>query len=128
VDYMAEDGFVGNYNGSQAREVLLTLEQWAEMSGDKAAATTPVPAAPTRSNRLTVAKRSKPEIDEDDESTFESGELDHNSKDENEPDSDLDDDDDYEDDSDVEEDDEELEEEVDKLPQSPRFRRGRESA
>jgi S-DNA-T family DNA segregation ATPase FtsK/SpoIIIE len=31
VDYMAEDGIVGNYNGSQAREVMITLEQWAEM-------------------------------------------------------------------------------------------------
>jgi len=28
VDYMAEDGIVGDYNGSQAREVLYTLEQW----------------------------------------------------------------------------------------------------
>jgi S-DNA-T family DNA segregation ATPase FtsK/SpoIIIE len=25
---MAEDGIVGDYNGSQAREVLYTLEQW----------------------------------------------------------------------------------------------------
>jgi S-DNA-T family DNA segregation ATPase FtsK/SpoIIIE len=33
IDYMAEDGIVGQYNGSQAREVLLTLEQWREMSG-----------------------------------------------------------------------------------------------
>jgi S-DNA-T family DNA segregation ATPase FtsK/SpoIIIE len=31
IDYMAEDGFVGAYNGSQAREVLLTPEQWEEM-------------------------------------------------------------------------------------------------
>ncbi len=28
VDYMAEDGIVGDYNGSQAREVLYTPEQW----------------------------------------------------------------------------------------------------
>jgi S-DNA-T family DNA segregation ATPase FtsK/SpoIIIE len=33
VDYMAEDGIVGQYNGSQAREVLVTLEQWAAMCG-----------------------------------------------------------------------------------------------
>src|SRR5215475_3194995 len=33
IDFMAEDGVVGDYNGSQAREVLITLEQWAEMSG-----------------------------------------------------------------------------------------------
>ena len=31
VDYMAEDGIVGDYNGSQAREVLYTPEQWAEL-------------------------------------------------------------------------------------------------
>lgn len=28
IDYMAEDGIVGEYNGSQAREVLYTLEHW----------------------------------------------------------------------------------------------------
>ena len=28
IDYMAEDGIVGDYNGSQAREVLYTQEQW----------------------------------------------------------------------------------------------------
>jgi S-DNA-T family DNA segregation ATPase FtsK/SpoIIIE len=31
IDYMAEDGIVGDYNGSQAREVLYTPEQWAEV-------------------------------------------------------------------------------------------------
>jgi len=31
IDWMAEDGLVGTYNGSQAREVLVTLEQWQEM-------------------------------------------------------------------------------------------------
>ena len=33
IDFMAEDGIVGQYNGSQAREVIISLEQWAEMSG-----------------------------------------------------------------------------------------------
>jgi S-DNA-T family DNA segregation ATPase FtsK/SpoIIIE len=28
IDFMAEDGIVGDYNGSQAREVLYTPEQW----------------------------------------------------------------------------------------------------
>lgn len=28
IDYMAEDGIVGDYNGSQAREVLYTPEHW----------------------------------------------------------------------------------------------------
>jgi S-DNA-T family DNA segregation ATPase FtsK/SpoIIIE len=31
IDQMAEDGIVGTYAGSQAREVLITLEQWEAM-------------------------------------------------------------------------------------------------
>ena len=31
VDYMAEDGIVGPYNGSKHREVMYTLEQWEAM-------------------------------------------------------------------------------------------------
>jgi S-DNA-T family DNA segregation ATPase FtsK/SpoIIIE len=31
IDYMAEDGIVGAYNGSNAREVLYTPEQWREL-------------------------------------------------------------------------------------------------
>jgi S-DNA-T family DNA segregation ATPase FtsK/SpoIIIE len=31
IDFMAEDGIVGAYSGSQAREVLLTFEQWQDM-------------------------------------------------------------------------------------------------
>jgi S-DNA-T family DNA segregation ATPase FtsK/SpoIIIE len=46
VDYMAEDGIVGDYNGSQAREVLVTLEQFAAMCGQSAdSATAPTKAA-----------------------------------------------------------------------------------
>jgi S-DNA-T family DNA segregation ATPase FtsK/SpoIIIE len=37
VDFMAEDGIVGNYNGSQARDVLYTPEQWDEMKEASAA-------------------------------------------------------------------------------------------
>lgn len=31
IDFMAEDGIVGEYNGSQAREVLYTPDQWEEV-------------------------------------------------------------------------------------------------
>jgi len=31
IDLMAEDGIVGPYNGSQAREVLVSVEQWEQM-------------------------------------------------------------------------------------------------
>lgn len=33
IDFMAEDGIVGNYNGAQAREVLFTPEKWEELRG-----------------------------------------------------------------------------------------------
>lgn len=37
VDYMAEDGIVGDYNGSKSREVIMTMEQWnALQSGAEA--------------------------------------------------------------------------------------------
>src|SRR5690606_21045105 len=35
IDYMAEDGIVGPYNGSKHREVLYTLSQWEEMQVDE---------------------------------------------------------------------------------------------
>lgn len=35
IDYMAEDGIVGDYNGSQAREVLYNLEQWAAIKASR---------------------------------------------------------------------------------------------
>jgi S-DNA-T family DNA segregation ATPase FtsK/SpoIIIE len=31
IDFMAEDGIVGTYNGAQARDVLVKPEEWAEM-------------------------------------------------------------------------------------------------
>jgi S-DNA-T family DNA segregation ATPase FtsK/SpoIIIE len=33
IDFMAEDGIVGQYNGSQAREILITLSDWERMQG-----------------------------------------------------------------------------------------------
>jgi S-DNA-T family DNA segregation ATPase FtsK/SpoIIIE len=38
VDFMAEDGIVGAYNGSNARQVLITYEEWeAKRKGNAAA-------------------------------------------------------------------------------------------
>jgi S-DNA-T family DNA segregation ATPase FtsK/SpoIIIE len=34
IDFMAEDGIVGTYNGSNARDVLLTPEQWEALRGE----------------------------------------------------------------------------------------------
>jgi len=33
IDFMAEDGIVGPYNGSQAREILMSLERWQQITG-----------------------------------------------------------------------------------------------
>ncbi|MGB0595942.1 MAG: DNA translocase FtsK 4TM domain-containing protein [Rubripirellula sp.] len=33
IDFMAEDGVVGEYNGSKAREVIMTMPQWEAMQG-----------------------------------------------------------------------------------------------
>ena len=35
IDYMAEDGIVGEYNGSQAREVLYSPEEWEEVKDEE---------------------------------------------------------------------------------------------
>lgn len=40
VDFMAEDGIVGHYAGSQAREVIVSLEQWESMRQDRETANT----------------------------------------------------------------------------------------
>ena len=39
MDYMAEDGIVGDHNGSSAREVLLTMEEWDAMQNASEAMT-----------------------------------------------------------------------------------------
>lgn len=43
IDFMAEDGIVGEYNGSQAREVVISMEEWESMT---AGSTNDAPAAP----------------------------------------------------------------------------------
>jgi S-DNA-T family DNA segregation ATPase FtsK/SpoIIIE len=56
IDFMAEDGIVGQYNGSQARDILITLSDWERMQGlsaadDAASASTAVASAsPPRRN------------------------------------------------------------------------------
>jgi S-DNA-T family DNA segregation ATPase FtsK/SpoIIIE len=60
IDFMAEDGIVGEYNGSQAREVLMTLEQWAAACGEAA----PPADAPPR--KLKIQPHAE-ELDDEDE-------------------------------------------------------------
>jgi S-DNA-T family DNA segregation ATPase FtsK/SpoIIIE len=44
IDFMAEDGIVGPYAGSQAREVTITLAQWEQMQSGNAASAAAAPA------------------------------------------------------------------------------------
>jgi S-DNA-T family DNA segregation ATPase FtsK/SpoIIIE len=58
IDYMAEDGIVGEYNGSQAREVAISVEDWEAMaSANKAEASgeAPAAAAPSVPQPMTAA-------------------------------------------------------------------------
>ena len=52
IDYMAEDGIVGPYNGSQAREVTLSFEDWQAMqpggTADGVPETAPASAGPAK--------------------------------------------------------------------------------
>ena len=65
IDFMAEDGIVGEYNGSQARDVLITLEQWAEMQGEKPEPDPPQPPKPKRNRILPDPDDEVDELDED---------------------------------------------------------------
>jgi S-DNA-T family DNA segregation ATPase FtsK/SpoIIIE len=55
VDFMAEDGYVGPYNGSKSREVLLTAAAWAAMkSGGDVVEGTATPAAKATADPTTA--------------------------------------------------------------------------
>lgn len=56
IDFMAEDKIVGDYNGSQAREVVISIADWEAMqSGTKGEGAAPaLPAAPPKKrNKIT---------------------------------------------------------------------------
>jgi S-DNA-T family DNA segregation ATPase FtsK/SpoIIIE len=58
IDFMAEDGIVGDYNGSQAREVIISMQRWEEMTGRAEPSAMPpamsAPAKPRRSNKIKI--------------------------------------------------------------------------
>jgi S-DNA-T family DNA segregation ATPase FtsK/SpoIIIE len=59
IDFMAEDGIVGPYNGSQAREVLIDAAGWAEMNSEQPSATT----EGTGPNRIRLAATTEEEVE-----------------------------------------------------------------
>jgi S-DNA-T family DNA segregation ATPase FtsK/SpoIIIE len=91
IDFMAEDNIVGPYNGSQAREVLITLADWERMQGSSDEAV-PAPAAKPKSNKVAPATW------EDESDEYEDRELD--AEDEDEGDSDVEVDEELEDEED----------------------------
>ncbi|MFN6191101.1 MAG: DNA translocase FtsK 4TM domain-containing protein [Planctomycetia bacterium] len=91
IDFMAEDGVVGQYAGSQAREVLITLEQWAERNGTQPLPADPAPrklkiqphAAPAA--ELLDADEDEDEDEEDAEDDFEESDDDFEDDEEESP-------------------------------------------
>ena len=76
IDFMAEDGIVGPYNGSQAREVLITIEDWeARLQGNRLAATpaAPRPPAPRRSSTIVLSPPRAERYDNDEDDADDDG-------------------------------------------------------
>ncbi len=63
IDFMAEDGIVGEYNGSQAREVVISTADWEQMQGLEPTAE---PAPTPKAKRANVVLPD-PMIDDDDD-------------------------------------------------------------
>ena len=71
IDFMAEDGIVGTYNGSQAREILVTLEDWERIQ-NAGGEGQPVPAS-----LLTPSARKPRKVSLRDNDPGQSGEQDN---------------------------------------------------
>lgn len=71
IDFMAEDNIVGPYNGSQAREVMISIADWERMqgatSGSESENENP-PAKRPRSNKIIPSESWHEEPDESEES------------------------------------------------------------
>lgn len=70
IDFMAEDGIVGPYNGSQAREVVMSMADWEQLQGGDASAAEEEPApAPKkkRSNKIVPESAWDSEAEDGDE-------------------------------------------------------------
>jgi S-DNA-T family DNA segregation ATPase FtsK/SpoIIIE len=75
IEMMAAAGVLGEYKGSQAREVLITLEEYerlcAQMQADAEASSTPAAAAEAASAEQ-AQDEDQPEEDEEEETSSES--------------------------------------------------------
>ena len=107
IDFMAEDGIVGAYNGSQAREVLITMDQWHEMSGQNAQAEAE-PAKRPRNKILPAPAKATSPIDDEEEESYDEEDVEDAEDEADELDEEA-----YNEDEDEEEDAEEDEDEAD---------------
>lgn len=78
IDYMAEDGIVGQYAGSQAREVIISVSDWEAMQAADTGSSSKVPDPPRaplapRSNKIRPMDfaQDEPEVDENVNSDYE---------------------------------------------------------
>ena len=65
IDFMAEDGIVGPYSGSKAREVIVSMEEWEQMQGFEPGED----STPKRSNKVRPHDEEKDDeeaLDDDD--------------------------------------------------------------
>ncbi|QDS89165.1 DNA translocase FtsK [Rosistilla ulvae] len=70
IDFMAEDGIVGQYNGAQAREVIITASQWEAMKNGAEQPVEPAKPAKSKPKRPRIAAP-EPEWDDDEEAELE---------------------------------------------------------
>jgi S-DNA-T family DNA segregation ATPase FtsK/SpoIIIE len=77
IDFMAEDGIVGQYAGSQAREVIISVEEWEAMQAGVGAEEPTAKSAPFNANSTPAKKRNnKVRLDEvEEEESDESAEA-----------------------------------------------------
>ncbi len=93
IDFMAEDGVVGQYNGSQARDVLISLEEWESRNSDSdgefgaavgmnavanartRAAVTTATVEPRRRNRIAPEPEEPSELEDADDDAYEDEEF-----------------------------------------------------
>jgi DNA segregation ATPase FtsK/SpoIIIE, S-DNA-T family len=120
IDFMAEDGIVGPYNGSQAREILMSLEQWQELTGNGSTdADSTAAAKPARGSKIVMSPgtvRTVKPVDHGGEDEYDE-EEEEPPFDDGEPDDEPDDEEGF--DSDDSAEDEETEEEADEEEEEP---------
>ena len=76
VDFMAEDGIVGQYNGSKAREVLMTMSQWEDLQGIEPDDRSEAPKSSSQAEEEAEEEyEDEEEEDESDEYEYEDEEL-----------------------------------------------------